>query len=940
MIDCRNVCKVYRGGGDDVCALDGIDISFDPGSLTAILGPSGCGKTTLLNVLGGLDLDFTGQLVIDGADIHDDADFDWDDYRREEVGFVFQEFNLIEHLNALDNVQAALALAGVAPSERRERARKALERAGIAKLATTLPSKMSGGQKQRVAIARAVARHPRLVLADEPTGSLDHASAHGIMQLLRSIADDGCTVVVVTHEASLAEEFADHIVKLEDGHVVSDSATGATRDSTGAAQAAGDVGIPGVSQGAGAEQIASAAGASRAAASPRSAAAHCASRSARRLDFSGARFLVGGHLRMRLRRSIVAALVVAVGVIGLALLGGLLVGAHDYLDDIEESFLTVYPITVYRDSTTSISAVKNLQDTAGNSAVSTDAVTVEPTLADLLRAYVDAHGNPDLARFRFFLENDLGTTADGITDIQYRYEIPFNIYASDTSGGVVCLKPFSTLQSLVSGSLIDQGGTVSASSFLPTDDTIWRQLIYDSENGSSQYEVLAGRMPTSYDEVVLITDAQGRISDMVSYATGMMDSSTLADSAQAAAFGSSKSADYSTVPYDQILGMTFRAVPGCDLYQRSGDVWADASDDEAYLKSVVDSATTLTVVGIVRPASNVSLGTELGGIGYTAEFPLHLIEEGNASAIAAAQRANPEVDVLTGKPFSDATETGAAARMLAGFDFQGLSETKRAGLEQITDDQATYLRTNFPDYFDTDGRLILEGDAHDALLAMTDDKFSSFLARLETAALSSGYDENLAAFDAVDAGQPSSIVIYPKNFAAERATTAAIDAYNDNLVEGLFPIEYIDEGYQALQVFSQQITVFTGILAAIALVSLLVMMVMIGSMTHISVLERIREIGILRSLGASRREVSRLFVLEAGCIGFLAGALGIILALMVAQPISGLLGSYTGIDGLVRFPLWLIGVILLLSVLLSLLAAVLPARRAGKLDPVETLRSI
>ena len=864
MLELKNITKDYRVGDTSVRALRGISLQFRKNEFVSILGPSGCGKTTLLNIIGGLDRYTSGDLVIDGVSTGEYRDRDWDSYRNHSVGFVFQSYNLIAHQSVLANVELALTLSGISRKERRARAVEVLTKVGLGDQLDKRPNQMSGGQMQRVAIARALINNPSILLADEPTGALDSETSVQVMELLKEVAKDRL-VIMVTHNPELAAKYSTRIIRLLDGRVLDD--TMPYQETVKAADTRGKAKKPSMS-------------------------------------FWTALSLSFHNLMTKKTRTILIAFAGSIGIIGIALILSMSNGVQNLIDRMERETLSSYPLMIER-QTVDWTPMLTGSSTADDDTPRDDAhVYSTSPMTGIIDSMIKGSKVNDLGAFKEYLESGKSGIDPLVSDIQYLYSTPMNIYHQSPDGSYRQVNPNQLFSQLGM-----QTASTGTSSFISYD--VWTRISGNEALLKSQYDVVAGRLPERYDEVVLFVDEENRVSDFTLYSLGLLDVSELQNALRAAANGKDVSLDTTTHIYDfdEILGIEFRLLKNTDYFSEENGVWVDRSQDSAYLATVLNDAEPIRVVGILRPSENASTGAVYGTIGYRADLVTHLIEEINQSQIVREQLASPETDVFTGMPFEQAAEPTMQAL-----------EAYLATLEPQKQEQ-------YRSYIE---QLRAAGQSDDAIAT----QLLGGAAGTDQASLES----NLERMGVSDEAEPEAIYLYPIDFEAKDAIASRIAAYNETLPEDE-RLTYTDYIGQMISSITTIINAVSYVLIAFVSVSLIVSSIMIGIITYISVLERTREIGILRSIGASKRDISRVFNAETLTIGLGAGLFGIALTLLLILPINSIIRHLTGLSGVAQLPI-AGGVILIgISMLLTFIAGLIPSRIASKKDPVVALRT-
>ena len=888
MLELKGITKDYASGENVVHALKGISVTFRDREFVSILGQSGCGKTTLLNIIGGLDQYTRGDLVINGRSTKSYRDRDWDTYRNHSVGFVFQSYNLIPHQTVLANVEMALLLSGTPKAERRRRAEEALRCVGLGDHLKKRPNQLSGGQMQRVAIARAIVNDPEIVLADEPTGALDTDTSVEVMEILKELSRDRL-VIMVTHNPQLAEEYSDRIVRIKDGLITSDS------DPVDPARER-------LTQ----EQI-------------QEHAVADARKGKRSMSFLSALSLSFNNLMTKKGRTFLTAFAGSIGIIGIALILSLSDGTQNYIKDTEESTMGSYPLTINATSMDMASMMTSMMGTSDelSSANESGAVESKDLVTDMVSGLANGATENDMEAIKAWLDTNPGDIDALTTAIEYTYATPINVYKSDTSKGVEQVNPATVLESL--GIAMGDTQTEMMSSMSGGSGTaydVWTELLPNRDTWERDYDVVAGRMPEAWNEVVIYVDKNDRISDYTLYALGLMDQSELRGMmADVIAGEKVEAADTTTYTYDELMDLTFKLLPESEKYAEQADgTWADMSDDTADMTEAVNAADELKVVGIVRPSEDNSSGSNWGAVLYTPELVEHLIEEEDASPAVQAQEATPGTDIFTGLPFEENTVSLSmdAIELMIG---------------QMPSDQAAQL-TEYIDGLRADG--------------MSDDDIAAaFSEQMAAQTDNATYEGNLEILGKASLDDPSSINIYPVDFEAKEEIDQLIDDYNEQIRqdgEGT-EIQYTDIVGMLMSSVTTIVNALTYILIAFVAISLVVSSIMIGIITYISVLERTKEIGILRAIGASKKDVSRIFTAETFIIGLVSGVLGIVVTVLLDIPVNAIIYQVAGVENLAAVPLGAGVVLVLISVGLSFLAGLAPSRMAAKKDPVTALRT-
>lgn len=979
MLKLDNIIKDYDAGGEKVRALNGISIEFRESEFVAILGQSGCGKTTLLNIIGGLDQYTSGDLVINRKSTKKFKDSDWDTYRNHSIGFVFQSYNLIPHQTVLANVELALTLSGVGKAERRRRAKEALEKVGLGDQIRKKPNQMSGGQMQRVAIARALVNDPEILLADEPTGALDSQTSVQIMEILKEISKDKL-IIMVTHNPELAEQYASRTVRLLDGEIQSDS-----DPYDGGEVSEHQNEVKNVQKG-----------------------------RKTSMSFFTALSLSLNNLMTKKARTILTAFAGSIGIIGIALILSVSTGVQNYINRVQEDTLSSYPITINAQEVDMTQLMTSLRDTANGNIESgheLDAVYESKIMYEMMNSInsMEAQEN-NLVKFKDFIENgnDIRKYSSAIS---YVYDCPMNVYTKDVSGEIVK----SDILELMSG-IYSMMGFQTSSSVLSNFMQInaWQEMLAGL-NGEpvndllkEQYDVVSGRWPENYDEIVVVISSRNEVSDMMLYALGLKTLDEIQDAmATAAKQEQIDTSEFGSWSYEDIMNLDFRIILDCDKYQRSGDAYIDVSETDTGLQYLFDSdnAIKLKVVGIVRPSENAVATFLNGAVGYTADLTYEIINRTNASEIVNAQIDDPEVDVISGLKFKVEGEEPSDEEIKAAVDewLEGKNAQEKAALytELASMPTEEYLANSIAQY-----RATLDDAAIDNMLmqafvsqtqmdeatvlgyiqnmdaetkeeylnqvlammiaqqyaegiqaqlaALTTEQIAAmfdaaeitpenytyiFENHLPSTRSDSTYDENMKRLGQVDLDSPRSIFIYASTFENKDLISDAIAAYND-AGEDADQIVYTDYVKLLMSSVTTIISAISYVLIAFVAISLVVSSIMIGIITYISVLERTKEIGILRSVGASKRDISRVFNAETLIVGFVAGAIGIGITLLFLLPINIVLHTLTGIDSLsATLPVVGATALVVISMVLTLIAGLIPSGIAAKKDPVVALRT-
>ena len=894
MLTLSGIIKTYSSGSTKVTALNGINIVFRENEFVSILGPSGCGKTTLLNIIGGLDRYDSGDLSINQKSTKKFKDSDWDSYRNHSIGFVFQNYNLIPHQTVLSNVELALTLSGVSKSERRKRAKEVLEKVGLGDQLRKKPNQMSGGQMQRVAIARALVNNPEILLADEPTGALDSATSVQIMELLKEIAKEKL-VIMVTHNPELAEQYSSRIVKLLDGRITDDF-NPYNPDESAAASA--DTGAKGKKKKAKKQKTS--------------------------MSLLTAFSLSLNNLMTKKGRTILTAFAGSIGIIGIALILSLSNGFQLYINKVQEDTLSSYPLTIQKESVDLSTMIATLQEERSSEADhDKDKIYSSTVMADLMNTMITEARTNNLADFKTYIEqNQNGRKMKDYTSaIQYSYDAPLNVFNADTSNGVVQVNPSKVLEKMM-----PQQASGSSSIFTQNSDNFWSELLQNQALLDSQYDILAGRWPQSYNEVVIAVTKKNEISDVELYSLGLKDQKEVDESMRKIMSGEPADVEQLSFTYDELLALRFKLLLSSELYAKDPitGTYKDLREDEILLKKAVDKGIEIKVVGIVRPNPDAASASITGVIGYTHELMEYVIEQTDQSELVRAQKADPKTDVFTGLPFESDEEQQAAP------DVSSMTPEQLAQYQQ----EAQEKQQRMQEYI-----AALPEETQQYLATLSEEERAALVTGyIEQAQPKTTYEENLVKLGVADLDDPSIIRLYPIDFESKENIEQLISDYNEGKADEE-QITYSDIVGIMMSSISSIINMISYVLIAFVSISLVVSSIMIGIITYISVLERTKEIGILRSIGASKKDISRVFNAETLIIGFVAGALGIGTTLLLNIPVNALIKSLSGISNVSRLPINGAVILVIISMALTLIAGLIPSGVAAKKDPVVALRT-
>ncbi len=1001
MLQLKNITKDYVVADSTVHALKGVSINFRESEFVSVLGPSGCGKTTMLNIIGGLDHYTSGDLIIDNISTKKYGDRDWDTYRNHKIGFVFQSYNLIPHQTVLKNVELALNISGVEKQERVKRAKEALDKVGLKGEYNKKPNQLSGGQCQRVAIARALVGNPEILLADEPTGALDTQTSLQIMELIKEISKDRL-VIMVTHNPELAEKYSTRIVKLLDGEIVSDSAPFD-----------------------GEEKVESK--------KPKKVITKKS-----KLSFWSAFKLSLNNLFTKKGRTVLTSFAGSIGIIGIALILAVSQGTTGYINHVQESTLSSYPITIQTESMDLTSLMESFMGVSGVDKHDKDAIYKDPIIGKMVNALSTTGTNKnDLKSFKAFLDSELkkqdSTLSKAVSGIQYTYDLNLDIYTKNLDGEIIKSDVAEIMNEMIAKymkamlnngnyegatNVGDTGTTSMPMSFMAGASGMWQEFLPGTKNGAlindliyDQYELIdGGSWPNEYNEIVLIVNENNELDDLTLYALGLLGQAEIDKIIDAAVNGETLESDNQKWTYDELKELTFRTILPADRYQNRGDgVYVDASG--LLLESLYERSLELRVTGIIRAKEDADVTMLSSGIGYTKLLTEYVIEKAKDSAVVKAQLENLDIDVLTGLPFKNSVGTMSIEEKALAFKeyVSKLAENKKAEayidvlclkaeeqqlesmvnmylqqfqtneafktqiidtvitayaqqlgvekevlfsyLEEATEEELlVYVTPMFKEMAKQQIRnTITENHSElsesqkalmlDNLIAITENedlaKYYEEIAEFSN----STYEDNLIKFGCLDIDTPFTINIYASSFENKDLIAEEIEKYNKS-VDKEQEIKYTDYVGLLMSSVTQIIDAITYVLIAFVSISLIVSSIMIGVITLISVQERTKEIGVLRAIGASKRDVSSMFSAETLIIGFTSGAIGVLVTYLLCIPINLILHALTGLSTLSAvLPIKGAIILVVISMLLTLISGIIPSRSAAKKDPVDALRT-
>ena len=995
MLELKNIHKIYKSGENQVNALQGVDLQFRKSDFVSILGPSGCGKTTMLNIIGGLDHYTQGDLIIDGRSTKGYKDRDWDTYRNHRIGFVFQSYHLIPHQSVLQNVELALTLSGVSKRERRKAAIAALEQVGLKDQLRKKPSQMSGGQMQRVAIARALVNNPDIILADEPTGALDTETSVQVMEILKKISEDRL-VIMVTHNPELAETYSTRIIKMLDGRI-----TGDTAPLTKAEQQV----LEGEKKPEKGQKKPS-------------------------MSLLTSFMLSLKNLVTKKGRTALTAFAGSIGIIGIALIFAVSQGTSAYITYIQEDTLSSYPITLTASTVDMTTLMETFMGMGKEQELDHDLDNVysKSVLAQMVNSLNNMETmENDLQSFKAQLEKDLededNSLYNALTGVQYTYDFDLQVYTKSPDGTVV----FSDTQQLLMDAIRknlnmdvsamvdmrDQMAVSMGTQMMSGEIKLWNEMLSDMDGSlispvlEKQYEVIDGRWPAAYNEIVLVVDRNNEVDDLTLYALGLKTEAEINAIFNAAMTGNSVENNKKSWTYEELKGLTFRVVLNGDCFvkEEQTGTYVDLRETDAGLRYLYDNGMDLKITGIIRAREDVNSPMLNGSIGYTKALTEYLVEHSKDNGVIAAQRENPTMDIFTGLPFGqnrvDLTVEEKAAAFTAYVETltdgakaetylrilsvpsaqetaqvlqQALANATREDMEQVmiqvliqqmgigqkdaleyakmmsqeelTEMYSQMVVMQFRVQMEAQVRQQMAGVPQEQLVGMLTGAMAGFTQ--EQLALyydevtefsESTLEENLRILGAVELDDPATINLYASSFENKDILESYIADYNKS-VEELKQIRYTDYVGLIMSAVTTIIDAITYVLIAFVAISLVVSSIMIGVITLISVQERTKEIGILRALGASKRNVSSLFNAETVIVGLAAGLLGVGVTYLLCIPINAIIKQLTGIPNLQAILPGTAAVLLvMISVVLTLICGLIPSRSAAKKDPVVALRT-
>lgn len=911
MLQIQNICKKYVTGDLVQTALDNVSLNLRDNEFVAILGPSGSGKTTMLNIIGGLDRYDSGDLIINGISTKKYKDRDWDSYRNHTIGFVFQSYNLIPHQSVLSNVELALTISGISRSERRRRAKEALEKVGLGNQLHKRPNQMSGGQMQRVAIARALVNNPDILLADEPTGALDSETSVQVMELLKEVAKDRL-VVMVTHNPELANEYATRIVRVKDGHIVDDTDPYEIEQKFEEPQ------------------------------HKNMGKASMSILTALSLSFN--------NLRTKKGRTFLTAFAGSIGIIGIALILSFSNGVNTYITDIQKSTMTSYPISIEAQTIDLTSIMQKGQSSMKDSDVTheLDGVYSNGTDIEMASSITTSFTKNNLTEFKKYMDNPESEIRKHIREngIVYSYNTKFDVFTYDSEGAFVNTDG-STLKSssqtsatnMMADMSTDNGMTMMTGSTGKTNN--FTELLPGSDSASvsqavtDAYDVLYGNWPSSYDEAVLVMNKNNEISSAVLYQLGILPTSEYKEIMKRIDAGEEVTMDTEKISYEDICNKEYYLLPASDMYVKDDNGnYKSIVSDNASLKDKAADGIKLKISGIVRQNDDNDNALINKAVGYTKALTDYLMDYADKSEVVKAQRENKDINITNGMEFSpadDAAKIADARTYLTNLGVSDKASMFKNMMQMVyADNQQMYTQ------------LMAMGEAQQAAMldSYLENPDDSTLLSIYNSYISTGnYDDNMESFGVISEDAPSAINIYVDSFEAKDAVSDCIKKYNEGASED-DKISYTDYVGLLMNSVTTIINVITYVLIAFVAVSLIVSSIMIGIITYISVLERTKEIGILRAIGASKRNISQVFNAETFIIGFCSGIIGIAITLLLLIPCNSIIHAVTDSTAVnAALPPVSALVLIILSMVLTFIGGLIPAKNAAKKDPVTALRT-
>lgn len=951
MLNINGITKQYKTGDLVQTALDDVSLSFRDNEFVAILGPSGSGKTTLLNVVGGLDRYDSGDLEIDGVSTKKYKDRDWDTYRNHSIGFVFQSYNLIPHQSVLANVELALTISGVSKKERKNRAKEALKEVGLGDQTHKKPNQLSGGQMQRVAIARALVNNPSILLADEPTGALDSQTSVQVMELLKKVANDRL-VIMVTHNPELAEQYANRIVKLKDGKIIEDTnpytKEQAEKDAKEKEEKLSAIANENANNGKKQKK------------QKRKKKASMSFLTSLSLSFN--------NLRTKKGRTILTSFAGSIGIIGIALILSLSNGVNAYIDSIQKDTMTSYPISIKAQSFDFAGMMEMGRQTSLSKDVNhaKDKVYSNTKDFEMAQSVADSLTENNLTAFKEYLDDPSCEMLPylGENGISYGYDTKFDVYSYDDNDDLVNTDG-STLadndkekMALASMNMTGSAGSGMGNMSMGMSGFMNRSNfseIMSTEDGkvsnaiSDKYDLLYGELPKSFDEIVLVTNENNEISASILYELGFLPTEEYKDTMKKLEDDEEIDLESKSWSYEDICKKEFYLIPECDYYEENDNGTYSKIEDEEKIKDLLEDAQTLKISGIIRPNDeDVSLIDTT--FGYTKALTAYLIDYTNDSAVVKAQKEDKDINILNGmrfEPENDDEKIEDAKTYISNMGVTDKANLYKNMLAKTMAENAENENNN-SDMAQMYGygytaQMPKQSLSESDYAALTDNYLENadddvLLDFYDKYVDPSSYKDNLEEFGVVSFDTPSSVDIYADSFEDKDKISECIENYNSKVSEEN-QITYTDTVALLMSSVTTIVNVISYVLIAFVAVSLIVSSIMIGIITYISVLERTKEIGILRALGASKRNIASVFRAETVIVGLCSGLIGIGITLLLLIPGNAIIHLLVSAEVSAYIPIPSAVILIVLSMFLTLIGGLIPAKKAAKKDPVTALRT-
>ncbi len=902
MLQIKDVRKKYVTGELVQTALDGVSLNLRDNEFVAVLGPSGSGKTTLLNIIGGLDRYDSGDLIINGISTKKYKDRDWDSYRNHTIGFVFQSYNLIPHQSVLANVELALTISGISKSERRKRAKEALEKVGLGNQVHKKPNQMSGGQMQRVAIARALVNNPDILLADEPTGALDSETSVQIMDLLKEVAKERL-VVMVTHNPELAEEYATRIVRVKDGKIIDDSNPFDISEEKLAEPQHKNMGKSSMS-----------------------------AMTALSLSFN--------NLLTKKGRTLLTSFAGSIGIIGIAMILSFSNGVNNYINNIQKDTMTSYPIQIDA-QTIDLSSMMSVEanDTAETSSHEMDGVYANNSYIEMQSEMVTSLTENNLTEFKKYLDDENSSIHQyiGENGIIYSYDTKFSIFSYDPDGTFINTNgsdlPAANMVAEMNGMTYTMGNStssVNAEQLMPgTDGELVSKAITDN------YNLIYGEYPDSYDEAVIVLDFNNEIEITTLFELGILPVEEYKDIYDKLEAGEEIKLEERKFSYEEICGKDFYLIPQCDFYEENEDgTFTDISENKLKTEALAKDAVKLKITGVIKPDEDADTIFISQPIAYTKALTDYIMEYTDNSPVVKAQKEDENTNVLNGLHFAP---DDVAAKIQDAKDFlKSMGVSDKAAMFDNMSMGAAMADPAAAEQMAAMDESTKAAQWDEMMKTLDDDSYLE----LYDAYISTGtYDENLKMFGVVSVDAPSSVSIYSDSFEDKDAISDCIEDYNKTVSEEN-KITYTDYVGLLMSSVTTIVNVISYVLIAFVGVSLVVSSIMIGIITYISVLERTKEIGILRAIGASKHNIAQVFNAETFIIGLCSGLIGIGVTLLLLIPSNAIIHAVADTENVnAALPFASAVILVILSVVLTLIGGIIPSKKAARKDPVTALRT-